>query len=120
MCFVHVHYLGNKLSSQALKFVFVGYSRTHKVYKCFHPPLHKFYVSVDVTFFDSTPYFLPHGTSHDESILEALPSIPLLSPLESSSPPPNSNELDVSQGVDTFTPMPTYLSKPILDPPLLR
>ena len=76
-------------------------------------------MSADVTFFDSTPYFLPHGTSHDESILEAHAPIPLLSPIESSSPPPTSNELDVSQGVDTFTPMPTDLSNPILDPPLL-
>ena len=83
VCFVHVHHLENKLSPHALKCVFVGYSRTQKGYKCFPPP-HKFYVSADVTFFESSPCFSPNGTSLDGSILETSTPIPVFFPPESS------------------------------------
>ena len=90
-----------------MKCVFVGYSRTQKGYKCFHPPSQKFSISADVPFFESTLYFSPHGSSLDESIVEALAPIPVFSLLESSSSsPPTLDELVVSQGVDTSTSTP--------------
>ena len=107
-----MHHPENKLSPRALKCVFIGYSRTQKGYKCFHPTSHKFYVSADVTFFESTPYFSPHGTSLYESMLEAPAPMPMFSPPESSSPSPASNEIDVSSSVDTSTlRLPIYPSR---------
>ena len=109
VCFVHVQHPESKFSPRALKCVFVGYFRTHKGYKCFHSP-HKFYVSVDVTFFKSTPYFSPHGSSHDESILKALTPIQVFFPPKSFSPPSTSTEIDVLQGLDTsLQRLPIYL-----------
>ena len=119
VCFVHMHYLENKLSPHALKCVFVGYSKTQKGYKCFHPP-HKFYVSADVTFFESSPCFSSNGTSLDGSILETPTPIPVFSPSKSSSPPSASTKLDVSHGVDTSTSTSTDLSVSVPNPPLSR
>lgn len=41
----------------ALKCVFIGYSLTHKRYKCYHPPSRKFFVNMGVTFWEFEPYF---------------------------------------------------------------
>ena len=54
--------------------------------------IQKFYLSADVTFFESTAYFLHHGSS----LVEAPAPIPVFSPLESSSPPLTLDELVVS------------------------
>ena len=47
-----------KLDPHTLKCVFVGYSRTQKGSKYYHPPFRKLFVSMDVTFFESQLYFL--------------------------------------------------------------
>lgn len=39
-----------KFDLRAIKCIFIGYSTTHKGYKCYHPILHRFYVSHDVIF----------------------------------------------------------------------
>ena len=56
VCFVHARNSG-KLEPRALKCVFIGYSPTQKGYKCYHPPSRRFFVSMDVTFWESEPYF---------------------------------------------------------------
>ena len=53
VCFVHNHTpTRGKLGPRAIKCVFLGYSSTQKGYKCYHPPTRKWYVSIDVTFFE--------------------------------------------------------------------
>ena len=56
--FVQNHTPGlDKLALQALKCVFVGYSRIQKGYRCFHPPTRRYIVSTDVTFLESKSFF---------------------------------------------------------------
>lgn len=56
-CFVQDLSLGiDKLSARAVKCIFLGYSRVWKVYRCYSPFTHHFYISADVTFED-TPHF---------------------------------------------------------------
>ncbi|XP_049934544.1 retrovirus-related Pol polyprotein from transposon RE1 isoform X1 [Nymphaea colorata] len=64
-CVAFVQLLGpgrDKLSPRAIKTIFVGYSRTQKGYRCYDPSTRRYYVSADVTFFESTSFFSPNGT----------------------------------------------------------
>uniref|UniRef100_A0A2N9EWV2 Integrase catalytic domain-containing protein n=1 Tax=Fagus sylvatica TaxID=28930 RepID=A0A2N9EWV2_FAGSY len=62
VAFVHVLDHGrDKLSPQARKCIFLGYSRTQKGYRCFSPESRQYFVSADVTFFESTPFFSSFG-----------------------------------------------------------
>ena len=58
VCYVHVHPQNrDKLDSRAIKCMFIGYSATHKGYRCYYPPNGKFFVSMDVTFREQEAYF---------------------------------------------------------------
>ena len=57
-CFVRDHRPGvEKLDSQAIKCIFVGYSSGQKGYKCWSPSEHRMFVSMDVTFRESVPFY---------------------------------------------------------------
>lgn len=56
----------SKLDPCALKCVFVGYSSSQKGYKSYHPPSRKFYVTMDLTFQEGTPYYLPSPSFQGE------------------------------------------------------
>ena len=59
-CFVwDVRSQVSKLDSKPLKCTFVGYSRAKKGYKCYCPTLRCYFVSTDVTFFETTLFSLP-------------------------------------------------------------
>lgn len=65
MCCLLFKYTNHKernLTLEPLRCAFVGYSPTHKGYRCIHPITNKFYVTVDVIFveheiFFQKPYF---------------------------------------------------------------
>jgi len=60
-CTVYVHIpkvLRSKLDPCAQRCVFVGYSDFQKGYRCYCPHTRKLYVSVDVSFRETTPYYL--------------------------------------------------------------
>ena len=42
----------------SLKCIFVGYSRVQKGYRCYYPTLQHYFVSIDATFFETTPFSL--------------------------------------------------------------
>jgi len=70
----------NKLSPRPIKCVFVRYSRTQKGYQCYNPSTRKYFVSVDVTFFESIPYFSPQDSITASESISLSPFVPLLAP----------------------------------------
>ena len=48
-----------KLDPKSLKCIFVGYSHVQKGYTCYCPTLRRYFVSIDVAFFETTPFSLP-------------------------------------------------------------
>ena len=46
-----------KLDTRSVKCIFLGYAGNQKGYKCYYPTSKKFFVSMDVTFFESQPFY---------------------------------------------------------------
>ncbi|KAI5342218.1 hypothetical protein L3X38_010093 [Prunus dulcis] len=58
-CVVYVHVYSHQRSKHdpcALRCVFIGYSFTHKGYKCYHPPTQKVHITLDLTFHEEVSY----------------------------------------------------------------
>lgn len=71
ICYVHVPKSDRtKLDPKANKCVFLDYGVNKKGYKCFHPPTRRYFVSREVTFFESIPYFSTSGTFKGSKMLE--------------------------------------------------
>ncbi|XP_059669545.1 uncharacterized protein LOC132314739 [Cornus florida] len=84
-----------KLDPKALKCVLLGYSHSQKGYRCYHPPSRWLFISMDVSFFEHTPYYSGSVGSQSEwfplNIMDDhfLPSsTPLPLPVSSSIIPP--------------------------------
>ena len=76
-CFVHILTPGqDKLSAKATKCIFLGYSRLQKGYRCYSPQTHRYFLFVDVTFFEDSPFF---SSFESLPVTEVLP-LPILSP----------------------------------------
>lgn len=77
-CVVFVHLHKNqrtKLDPCAVKCLFLGYGVHKKGYKCFDPITNKTYITMDVTFLESEPFFSPtvsHSALKGESINKEL------------------------------------------------
>jgi len=106
-CFVHDLSPGlDKLSARAIKCVFLGYSHLQNGYKCYSPSTRRYYMSVDVTFFEDTPFFSP-SMDHSSSIQNVLP-IPSPCPLGASNQ--NVNEVSLSPSHPTEVVPPPLLT----------
>ena len=58
-CFVRdVRPQVSKLDPKSLKCIFVGYSRVQRGYRCYCPTFLRYIVSIDVAFFETTPFSL--------------------------------------------------------------
>ena len=79
-CFCFVHQLTpgtDKLDSYAVKCVFLGYSGNQKGYSWYSPVLRRFFVFVDVTFFETTFYYSKSHTIIDPDFMLPVPrSVP--------------------------------------------
>lgn len=66
--FVHVHSLAQtKLDPRAHKCIFLGYSATQKGYRCYSPEQHKYFISMDVTFFETHPFYAQNSLQGESS-----------------------------------------------------
>lgn len=69
----------DKLQPKSTKCVFLGYSRLQKGYKCYDSITNRYFISADVTFFETSPYFSPN-TLNQNAITTALPTPTLPAP----------------------------------------
>ncbi|RVW35047.1 hypothetical protein CK203_079831 [Vitis vinifera] len=66
----------DKLSARATKCIFLGYSKLQKGYRCYSSETHRYFLSIDVTFFEDSSFF---STSESFPVSEVLP-LPIISP----------------------------------------
>lgn len=86
-CFVHIlPTRQDKLSARSLKCVFLGYSRHQKGSICYHPGLKRTLVTVDVSFFETVPFYTPSTSSISPISTSPSPHFSLDSSLHSESP----------------------------------
>ena len=85
VCFVHILTLGqDKLFSKATKCVFLGYSRFQMGYRCYSIDTNRYFISVDVTFFEGSSFFSSEEHPHVSDVLHVplvLPPLDFPSPL---------------------------------------
>jgi len=74
-CFVQDLSPGLEKLSRSIKCVFVEYSRTQKGYWCYSPSNRKYFVSADVAFFESIPYFFSQSPVTTSEFILLLPFV---------------------------------------------
>ena len=84
ICFVHILTTRqDKLSTKATKWVFLGYSRLQRGYRCYSPNTNHYFIYVGVTFFENSSF----SSVARPPILDVL-SIPLVFPSPDFPSPP--------------------------------
>uniref|UniRef100_A0A6N2MZF3 Integrase catalytic domain-containing protein n=1 Tax=Salix viminalis TaxID=40686 RepID=A0A6N2MZF3_SALVM len=107
-CFVHIHSTQrDKLEPRAVKCIFLGYSHTQKGYKCYDVTRQKVYVSRDVRFVETNPYF---STPNKREPLEELKPLP-------STAPYNDYSTSTCDPIPTVNPACDPNSTSVADPP---
>ena len=79
-CFAHdITPSHPKLSAKVVKCIFLGYSRLQKGYQCYSPDHQCYFISIDVTFFEASPFFLSSPVE-GRPVSEIIPTPYLCSP----------------------------------------
>ena len=83
----------SKLDLKSLKCIFVGYSCVQKGYRCYCPTLQRYFVSTDVTFFETIPFSLSspvtsQGEGDDLLVYTISSSVPPAPPAPLAPPTP--------------------------------
>ena len=108
VCFVHILTpRQDKLSTKATKCVFLGYSRIQMGYRCYSPNNNRYFISVDVTFFEDS--------SFSSATLLSVPkvlTIPLVLP-SPDFPSPLTNVM--TRPLQVYTRLPRPPTRPLID-----
>ena len=106
----------SKLDPKSLKCIFLGYSRVQKGYQCYCPPLRRYFLSINVTFFETTSFSLSSTVTsqgEDDDLLVYTISSPTPTPAPVPVEPPITWVYSRCQNPPVFSPTPAALS---LDP----
>ncbi|RDX98753.1 hypothetical protein CR513_18291, partial [Mucuna pruriens] len=99
-CFVHdVSSSLDKLFVRAIKYVFFGYSHLQKGYWHYFPITKKYYMTIDVTIFEETPFF--SSSSQNTNIFQQVLPTPIFNPQLK---PPLDEESSESCSTPSITP----------------
>ena len=87
--FVYILTFGqDKLSTKVTKYVFLGHSRFQRGYHYYSPDTHRYFISIDVTFFENSSMFpTTHPPNSDVISLPLLYPVPDTSYVPSTTPP---------------------------------
>src|SRR4051812_19678316 len=67
----------DKLSSKSCRCIFVGYSPTHKGYRCYDPVTKRLRIAKHVSFLENLPYYSSTTPSQNVSFLQPPVSLPI-------------------------------------------
>ena len=109
VCVVHILTpRQDKLSTKAMKCVFLGYSHLQRGYHCYSPNTNRYFISVDVTFFEDSSFF---SSAAHPTILDVLSISLVLSSTDFPSPPTNV----VTRPLQVYTRRPCPPTGPLVD-----